>query len=60
MVPATLAWCFTRQALGDLTGARDLLEQTLTTLRRVLGDDHPITLTAMNNLAQIQQELEAR
>jgi hypothetical protein len=26
--------------------------------RRVLGDDHPDTLTSMNNLAAVRRELE--
>jgi hypothetical protein len=30
-------------ALGDLPAARDLDQDTLTRLRRVLGDDHPNT-----------------
>lgn len=31
--------------------ARDLIDDTLTCLRRVLGDDHQYTLTSTNNLA---------
>ena len=38
----------TRRALGDLQGARDLHEQALAGYRRVLGDDHPNTLTAQS------------
>jgi hypothetical protein len=48
----------TRRALGDLDGARMLLEQALAGRRRVLGDDHPATLTSMNNLAAVKQQLE--
>jgi len=32
-------------------GARGLHEQALAACRRVLGDEHPNTLTSMNNLA---------
>jgi hypothetical protein len=48
----------TRRGLGDLQGARDLHEQTLAGYRRVLGDDHPDTITSMNNLAAVRRELE--
>ena len=36
---------------GDLAGARGLQEQVLDLSRRVLGPEHPDTLTSMNNLA---------
>ena len=36
---------------GDLTRAVPLLEATFTVRQRVLGDDHPDTLTSRNNLA---------
>ena len=39
------------RALGEHQQARDLDEDTLTRRRRVLGDDHPDTLTSANNLA---------
>ena len=38
-------------AQGDLAGARKLQEETLAVRRRVLGAEHPNTLTSMNNLA---------
>ena len=38
-------------ALGEHEQARALDEDTLTRRRRVLGDDHPDTLTSANNLA---------
>jgi len=41
----------TLRAQGDHTGARALLEQVLDIQRRVLGPEHPNTLTSMNNLA---------
>jgi len=41
----------TLRAQGDLAGARKLQERVLETRRRVLGYDHPNTLTAMSNLA---------
>jgi hypothetical protein len=41
----------TLYAQGDLGGARKLEEQVLEASRRVLGEDHPHTLTAMNNRA---------
>ena len=39
-------------AQGDLAGARKLQEETLAIRRRVLGPEHPATLTSMNNLAE--------
>jgi Flp pilus assembly protein TadD len=38
-------------AQGDLPGARKIQEQVLDASRRVLGEEHPDTLTSMNNLA---------
>jgi Flp pilus assembly protein TadD len=37
--------------LGDLAGARDLQLRTYDTSRRVLGENHPDTLTSAANLA---------
>jgi hypothetical protein len=45
-VAAILRW-----AQGDLAGARRLQEQVLKARRRVLGEEHPNTLTAKGNLA---------
>ncbi|WP_344915074.1 tetratricopeptide repeat protein [Streptosporangium oxazolinicum] len=39
------------EAVGDLSRAIPLFEQTLTDFRRVLGEDHPETLASRNNLA---------
>ncbi|MGW4681292.1 tetratricopeptide repeat protein [Micromonospora taraxaci] len=39
------------QAAGRLDEAIPLYEATLTAYERVLGDEHPNTLTARNNLA---------
>ena len=39
------------RGLGEYQQARDLDEDTLTRRRRVLGDDHPDTLTSASNLA---------
>ncbi|MEE1735115.1 tetratricopeptide repeat protein, partial [Streptomyces sp. BE147] len=36
---------------GDLSGAIPLFERTLSDTVRVMGEDHPDTLTARNNLA---------
>ena len=47
----------TRRDVGDLDGARQLHEQTLTARRRVLGEDHPDTLRSMNSLASILAKL---
>jgi hypothetical protein len=47
----------TRRDLGDLDGTRQLLKQALAGYRRVLGEDHPYTLTAMNNLATTRRDL---
>jgi hypothetical protein len=38
-------------AQGDHAGARQLQEQVLEVMTRVLGEEHPATLTSMNNLA---------
>ena len=37
--------------------ARQLQEPALASFRRVLGDDHPDTLTAMNTLGEIRRHL---
>ena len=42
---------FLRFGQALLPQARTLFEQALTVCRRVLGDEHPETLTSMNNLA---------
>jgi hypothetical protein len=36
---------------GDLAGARKLQEQVLEAMARLMGKEHPDTLTSMNNLA---------
>ncbi|MGP8338076.1 MAG: tetratricopeptide repeat protein, partial [Methanosarcinaceae archaeon] len=41
----------TLRAQGDIEGARKIQEQVLEITRRVLGAEHPSTLTSMNNLA---------
>ena len=38
---------------GDLPGARRLQEAVLEAMKRLLGDEHPDTLSAMGNLAII-------
>ena len=38
-------------AQGDLSSAREFLEQVLAMSRRILGEEHPETLSSMNNLA---------
>jgi hypothetical protein len=43
--------------LGDLQAARDLDQDTLDRRRRVLGDDHPDTLSSANNLKACKDEL---
>ena len=53
MVSAS-AW--TLRAQGELGAARELEEQVLAGRREVLGERHPDTLTAMNNLAQTRSE----
>jgi hypothetical protein len=40
----------------DATRAIPLLEQTLAGFVRVLGEDHPDTLNARNNLAAARQQ----
>jgi tetratricopeptide (TPR) repeat protein len=41
------------RAQGDLAGARSLHEEVLSSRRRMLGTEHPATLTSMNNLAEV-------
>jgi Tetratricopeptide repeat len=43
--------------LGDLQGARQLGGQAVAGLHRVLGEDHPNTLTAMENFAKVLRAL---
>ncbi len=43
--------------MGDYQQARTLDEDTLARSRRVLGEDHPDTLTSANNLARDLSEL---
>ena len=45
-----------RSEQGDLAGARRLEEQVLGAYRRALGEDHPDTLAAVNNLASTLAE----
>jgi hypothetical protein len=40
-----------------LDGARQLHEEALAGFRRVLGEDHPDTLTAKRNLATVRRKL---
>jgi hypothetical protein len=42
-------------AQGELGGARELQEQVLKVSRRVLGEQHPDTLSEMNNLMAIEE-----
>jgi Tetratricopeptide repeat len=43
--------------LGEYQRARTLNEDTLTRMRRVLGDDHPNTQRTMGNLAEVLRVL---
>ena len=45
------------QELGDLQDARSLQQKTLADCHRILGEDHPGTLTSMHSLAVTLQEL---
>ena len=45
----------TLKAQGDLAKAHELQEQVLEARARLLGKEHPDTLTSMNNLAQTVQ-----
>jgi hypothetical protein len=49
-----------RRDLGDLKGAHDLHEQALAGLRRMLGDDHPHTLTTKERVSDLRLVLAAR
>jgi tetratricopeptide (TPR) repeat protein len=58
----TWPWLLTQSAhyarqRGQYPQAVTLLEQALAGCRRVLGDDHPDTLTTMNNLATTRRSL---
>jgi hypothetical protein len=46
-----------RWELGDPDGARELFEQALAGRRRVLGDDHPATLSSMDQLADLRRQV---
>jgi hypothetical protein len=48
----------TLRALGDLQGALQLHEQALSGYQRVLGKDHPTSLTSMRNLADTRRRLD--
>ncbi|EWS93096.1 ATP/GTP binding protein [Streptomyces filamentosus NRRL 11379] len=43
--------------LGDFTGARPIIEDTLARRRRTLGDDHSDTLQSANDLAAVLSEI---
>ncbi len=45
-------------AQGELPAARRLQEQALEAYRRLLGEEHPQTLSAIRNLAATRQALE--
>jgi Tetratricopeptide repeat len=44
--------------LGDVQGARDLLEQALAGRQRVLGHDHPSTLRTMSSSPESANDSE--
>ena len=61
--PETCLWLLNKAAMylwsrGQYRQAHTLIEQTLTSRRRVLGDDHPNTLSSMDNLATVRRKLE--
>jgi hypothetical protein len=45
-------------AVGDYAGARELQEQVAEARLRVLGPEHPGTLTAMDNLDELLAAME--
>jgi hypothetical protein len=45
-------------ALGDLSSARDLLQQAVHTYQQLLGPEHPTTRTAMGYLIAVQRALD--
>jgi tetratricopeptide (TPR) repeat protein len=60
--PQTRTWLLNKAAYylwsrGQYRQARELLERSLTVRRRVLGDDHPDTLSSMNSLAATRRSL---
>jgi Tetratricopeptide repeat/Trypsin-like peptidase domain len=55
--PGAKAWLLDRAATyiqyrGDASGATPLFERALALCRTVVGDEHPVTLTVLNNLAE--------
>ena len=48
---------FTFKAQGELHEAQPLYEEALATRRAALGDEHPDTLTSINNLASLYRLL---
>jgi hypothetical protein len=42
--------------MGEWAQARQLQQQVLETCQRILGAEHPGTLTAMENLAHMQED----
>jgi hypothetical protein len=44
----------TQYSLGDVAQARELQEHVLTARRRVLGEEHPDTLRARNDLVDMK------
>jgi tetratricopeptide (TPR) repeat protein len=45
------------QGAGDFDGALPLAEEVLAVARRIHGDDHPDTLTYINNLANLHSDM---
>ena len=49
---------YSYQQLGRHDEARKAYEELLPVLRDKLGDDHPVTLHATNNLADVRKRME--
>ncbi|MFF9025636.1 tetratricopeptide repeat protein, partial [Streptomyces eurythermus] len=48
------------RSVGDLARAIPLYEQTLTDSERVLGEEHPITMTVRDNLTAAAAQRDGR
>ena len=49
-------WSPQLKAMGELEEAKPLMEEALQAQRETLGNDHPHTLTSINNLALLLKE----
>ena len=48
---------FHLDTIGDYAGAKPYFERALTIFKKVLGEEHPDTLTVMNNLESLLKDM---